>query len=62
MSVCSVEDLHFIYSLSNFSFEEAERESGIQVVFRTGGVLLAQRKMEHHAKKYAEAMSKHSIP
>ncbi|KAL4223361.1 hypothetical protein ACF0H5_016831 [Mactra antiquata] len=45
------------------AFEVAEQESGIQLVYRTGGVLLAKKnETEEIAAKYAEAMSSHNIP
>lgn len=45
-----------------FRWQEVEKESGIQVLFRTGGLQLAQKKMEYVAKNYADAMAKHKIP
>lgn len=44
------------------AWEEAEKDSGIQILYRTGGVLVSQKKMEYVAKKYADAMAHHNIP
>jgi hypothetical protein len=41
----------------------AEKESGVQLVNRTGGLLLAKKgETDHLAKKYADAMATHNIP
>jgi hypothetical protein len=41
----------------------AEEESGIQLVYKTGGLLLAKKgETDHLAKKYADAMATHNIP
>ena len=45
-----------------FSWEEMERESGIQVLFRTGGILFSKKKQEGITRKYANAMAKYNIP
>ena len=41
----------------------AEEDSGIQLVYRTGGLLLAKKgETDHLAQKYADAMTTHGIP
>lgn len=43
-------------------WEEVERESGVQLVYKTGGVNLARRdEMGNIIDKYAEAMSANNI-
>ncbi|XP_060579149.1 monomeric sarcosine oxidase-like [Ruditapes philippinarum] len=45
------------------AFAVAEEESGIQLVYKTGGLLLAKKgETDHLAKKYADAMATHNIP
>ncbi|XP_053376207.1 monomeric sarcosine oxidase-like [Mercenaria mercenaria] len=45
------------------TFAVVEEESGIQLVYRTGGLLLAKKgETENLARKYADAMATHNIP
>lgn len=45
------------------AFAVAEQESGLQLVYKTGGLLIAKKgETDSLAKKYADAMATHDIP
>lgn len=50
------------YSLFVYSWEEVEKEAGVQLVYKTGGVNWAKKsEMGHLIDKYAVAMDANNI-